>query len=65
MILILMATYNGEKYIAAQIESLLKQSYQDFTIYINDDCSTDRTFAILQEYQKRYPEKIFISECKA
>ncbi|WP_334100850.1 glycosyltransferase family 2 protein [Anaerotignum faecicola] len=62
MILILMATYNGEKYIAAQIESLLKQSYQDFTIYINDDCSTDRTFAILQEYQKRYPEKIFISE---
>lgn len=61
MILVLMATYNGERYIKEQIESLLKQSYQEFIIYINDDCSDDATFEILEGYHKKYPEKIFIS----
>ena len=61
MVIILMATYNGEKYIKEQIESLLRQSFKDFTVYINDDCSTDKTFEILQEYSKKYPQKIIVS----
>jgi len=55
-----MATYNGEKYIAEQIDSLLKQTYQDIKIYILDDSSTDKTWQIVCEYAERYPTKIFV-----
>lgn len=60
MISILMATYNGEKYIEEQLDSLLKQTFQDFEIFIRDDCSNDKTLRILQDYHKRFPNKIFI-----
>lgn len=45
---ILLATYNGEKYIASQIYSLLAQSYQDWILYVADDCSTDDTLNIIR-----------------
>lgn len=48
-----MATYNGEKYLAEQIDSILAQQDVDVTLRICDDCSTDSTFEIDQEYQKR------------
>lgn len=60
MIAILMATYNGESYLREQLESLLFQTYQDFVIYISDDLSTDSTYNILQNYQKKYPTKIVV-----
>lgn len=47
-----MATYNGEKYIREQLDSILKQSIQDFELVIADDNSSDRTFYILKEYAK-------------
>ena len=50
MISILLASYNGEKYIAEQIESILNQTEKNFFLYINDDCSTDNTFKIAKEY---------------
>ena len=37
---ILMATYNGEKYISEQIESVLNQKFDKWTLYIRDDGST-------------------------
>ena len=46
---ILMATYNGEKYIREQIESLQNQSYNNWTLLISDDGSTDNTLAIVEE----------------
>lgn len=49
---ILMATYNGEKYIREQIESLQNQSYNNWTLLISDDGSTDNTLAIVEEMQK-------------
>lgn len=58
MISILLASYNGEKYIAQQIESVLNQTYGDFVLYINDDCSTDGTYEIIKNYEAKYPEKI-------
>ena len=58
MISILLASYNGEKYISEQIESLLNQTYKDFIIYITDDCSTDGTYEIEKEFEQKYPEKI-------
>lgn len=51
MVSIAMATYNGEKYLREQIDSILKQTIQDFELIICDDCSTDTTWDILQEYQ--------------
>lgn len=55
-IAILLASYNGEKYIQEQIQSLLSQTYKDFKIYIRDDCSTDATYVIEKEFENRYPE---------
>lgn len=51
---ILLATYNGEKYLRAQLDSLYAQSYRDWTLYVNDDGSTDGTLTILQEYAQCY-----------
>ena len=52
---ILMATYNGEKYIKEQIESILNQDTEDFdfTLIIRDDGSTDNTKNIIREYVDR------------
>ena len=62
MISILMATYNGEKYLKEQIDSLLSQTFSDFTLWISDDVSTDVTWDILTTYAQQYPEKINISQ---
>jgi len=53
-----LSVYNGEQFIADQLDSLLQQTYQDFHIYACDDCSTDSTYAIIQDYCARYPGRI-------
>lgn len=53
MISIAMATYNGEKYLREQINSILNQTIQDFELMICDDCSSDNTWNILLEYQSQ------------
>ena len=60
MITVLLSTYNGEKYLSEQLESLLNQSFSDFLILIRDDCSKDETMRLVNEYKKNYPEKIKI-----
>ncbi len=47
---ILLATYNGEKYLREQLDSILNQSYTNFRLIISDDSSTDNTLEILKEY---------------
>lgn len=49
---ILMSTYNGEKYVAEQIESILSQTYADIRLTIRDDGSKDGTTTILSRYAK-------------
>lgn len=51
---ILLSTYNGEKYIEEQLDSILNQSYPNIKIYIRDDGSTDRTVEIIKNYIKQY-----------
>ncbi len=60
MIDILLATYNADKYITQQIDSILAQTYRDFKIIISDDGSTDNTLSIINEYVAKYPDKITI-----
>ena len=62
MLSILMTTYNGEQYLAEQIESVLAQSVSDFALYIQDDCSTDNTWCVLQKFAKREHERIILSK---
>lgn len=50
---ILLSSYNGEKYIRTQLDSILAQTYQDFTVLIRDDGSMDKTQEILEEYAQR------------
>lgn len=50
---VLMPAYNAEKYIAEAIDSILNQTFKDFEFIIIDDCSTDGTWRIIQEYAKR------------
>lgn len=50
---ILLATYNGEKFVKEQIESILNQTYENFNLIISDDASTDNTLNILEEYEKK------------
>ncbi len=50
---ILLATYNGEKYLKSQLDSILSQSYSNFRLLISDDGSTDKTKSILEEYSKK------------
>lgn len=55
---ILMAAYNGEKYISEQVESILSQTFTDWRLLIRDDGSNDNTPAIIEEYAAKYPGKI-------
>lgn len=52
-ILILMSTYNGEKYLCEQITSLLKQEGVSVRILVRDDGSSDNTTSLLNEYQRQ------------
>lgn len=59
---ILLATYNGEKYVQELIESILNQSYTNWIIRAGDDSSTDSTYDILLKYKEKYPEKFIIEK---
>jgi len=54
-IAILLSIYNGEKYLAEQIDSLLAQSYKDLLIVIRDDGSIDKSLSIAQAYAESNP----------
>ncbi len=63
MISIAMATYNGEKYIREQLDSILNQSVKDFELIVCDDCSKDSTVKILNEYAAKDSRiKLFINK---
>ena len=51
---VLLSTYNGEKYLDQQLESLIAQNGVRLSILIRDDGSSDGTIGILKRYQKKY-----------
>lgn len=52
---VVMTTYNGERFLAQQLDSVIDQTYPIKEILICDDCSTDSTLEILQRYQQQCP----------
>lgn len=61
-IVILLATYNGEKYLSEQLDSLLNQTYSNWICYVHDDGSTDKTVDILYYYSRMHQEHFKIFE---
>lgn len=60
---VVMCTYNGEKYLREQIESILNQTCPVYELIIQDDRSTDRTVEIVREYQQKDSRvKLFVNE---
>jgi glycosyltransferase, family 2 len=60
-ILVLMSTYNGEKYLEAQIESILNQKgVNEVNLFIRDDGSSDGSVDIIEQLHKKYPDKIIV-----
>ena len=49
-VLILMTAYNGERFLRAQIDSILSQTYKNWMLFVQDDGSSDGTNVILAEY---------------
>jgi glycosyltransferase involved in cell wall biosynthesis len=60
MIEILLATYNSEKYLREQIDSIIKQDYDNWKLLIRDGGSKDKTTNIVKEYCSKYLDKIIM-----
>jgi glycosyltransferase involved in cell wall biosynthesis len=54
---VLLATYNGERFLREQIDSILAQDYASLRVLARDDGSSDGTVAILKEYEERFPDR--------
>lgn len=61
-IAICMATYNGETYLPEQLDSILRQTYDNWILFIRDDGSTDGTCSIIQQYITQHSDKIVLLE---
>ncbi|PJA27393.1 MAG: hypothetical protein CO189_07160 [candidate division Zixibacteria bacterium CG_4_9_14_3_um_filter_46_8] len=60
MISVVLATYNGEKYLPMQLESIVHQTYKNIEIICVDDLSEDSTIEILRHFQRQHPHLISI-----
>lgn len=54
LISVALTTYNGEKYLSEQLESIINQDYKNFEIIISDDNSKDKTIEIINDYKHKY-----------
>ena len=58
---ILMATFNGERFVAEQIKSIQEQTFTDWTLYVRDDLSTDATLPVVQNMAKKDKRIVIVS----
>ena len=64
-IAILMATYNGERFLAEQIGSILDQTNHDWHLYIHDDGSTDHTPDLIRTFARQHLRLNFLKAINA
>ncbi len=62
LISIVMATYNGAKYLEEQLDSIYAQTYTNFELIVVDDVSSDETVSILEKYKQKYGLKYFVND---
>ena len=59
---VLLSTYNGEKYLEQQLQSIFYQTYKNIELYVRDDGSTDGTLDILKKYENQGMLKLTVGE---
>lgn len=57
---VIVPVYNVEKYLARCLDSIVDQTYADYEIICINDCSPDNSLQILEDYKKRYPQKLTV-----
>lgn len=63
LVSIALCTYNGERYLVEQLDSIINQTYANIEIIVVDDGSSDGTLDILQSYAEKYPNfKVYKNE---
>src|ERR1700734_3871762 len=62
---VLLATYNGERFLREQIDSIIGQDYENIYRLARDDGSRDGTVEILNEYAQRFPERFRVMPASA
>ncbi len=62
LVSVVLGTYNGEKYLAEQLDSILNQTYRPLELVISDDASVDGTRQVLQKYENNPLVRIFYQE---
>jgi Glycosyl transferase family 2 len=58
---VLMATWNGSRFIEQQLESLSRQTFQNFRLIVRDDGSSDSTLQIIERFQGRRSERMLVN----
>jgi glycosyltransferase involved in cell wall biosynthesis len=62
LVSIAMTTYNGERFLRKQLDSIYNQSYKNIEVVVCDDRSTDNTIQILEEYRNKYGTHVYVNE---
>lgn len=62
---IIVPIYNAEKYISECLDSLLKQTFQNFEVIVVDNCSTDNSVAVVESYAPKFNGQLTIAKTKA
>jgi len=57
---ILLATRNGARFLEQQLESLARQTFQNFRVLVRDDASSDSTMQVLERFRAHHSDRIFV-----
>lgn len=60
IVTIVCSCYNHENYVAESLQSVLNQTYKNIQLIVVDDCSTDKSVAVIEKFLNKYPEILFI-----
>ena len=62
LVSVAMATYNGERYLKEQLDSIYAQTYKNIEVIVTDDCSSDKTVKILEQYAESHGLRYSVNE---
>ncbi len=63
LVSIIVITYNSSKYVLETLESAYRQTYSDIELIVSDDCSTDNTFELCQQWVEEHKDRFVRTLC--